>query len=99
MRMRILCWLSHSNDETKKVAFALNFDSAPGPDDFGGSFFHSCWDIVGYDFCNAVKQFFSLKWVLPGMNANVVCLIPKIHGATSIKDFRPIVGLKSFQKS
>jgi len=24
------------------------------------------------------------------MNANVVSLIPKIHGVTSIKDFRPI---------
>jgi len=24
------------------------------------------------------------------MNANVVSLIPKIHGATSIKDFGPI---------
>jgi len=37
------------------------------------------------------------------MNANVVSIIPKIHGATSIKYFKPIavanLGLKSFQKS
>jgi len=80
-----------SNDEIKQDVFALNSDSAPGSDGFGGSFFHGCWDIVGSDFCNAVKQIFSHNWVLLGMNANMVSLIPKIHGATFIKDFRPIV--------
>ena len=38
-----------------------------------------------------VKEFFSHNWILLGMNANVVSLIPKIDGTTSIKDFRPIV--------
>jgi len=61
-----------SNDEIKKVVFALNSDSAPGHDGFGGSFFHGCWDIVGSDDCNVVKQFFSHNWILPEMNANVV---------------------------
>jgi len=37
-----------SNDEIKKVVYALNSDSALGPDDFGVSFFHGCWDIVGF---------------------------------------------------
>jgi len=31
-----------SNDEIKKVIFALNSDSAPGPDGFGCSFFDGC---------------------------------------------------------
>jgi len=79
------------NDEIKKVVFTLNYDSAPGPDGFRGSFFHGCWDIVGSYVCNVVKQFFSHNWILPRMNANVVSLIPKIHGATSIEDFKPIV--------
>jgi len=79
-----------SNDETKKIVFTLNSDSAPGPDGFGGFFFHGCWDIVGYDVCNVVKHVFSHYWILLRMYANVVSLIPKIHRATSIKDFRPI---------
>jgi len=79
-----------SNDEIKKVVFAFNSDSVPGPDDFEGIFFHGCWDIVDSDVCNVVKQFFSHNWILPWMNANVVSLILKIHRATSIKDLRPI---------
>jgi len=31
-----------SNDEIKKVVFALNSNSALGPDGFGNSFFHGC---------------------------------------------------------
>jgi len=80
-----------SNDEIKKVVFALNSDSAPGPNGFGGFFFHGYWDIMGSDVCNVVKQFFSHNWILPRMNVNVVSLFPKIHGVTSKKDFRLIV--------
>jgi len=61
-----------SNDEIKKIVFALNSDSGRGSDGFGGSFFHGCWDIMGSDACNVVKQFFSHNWILPRMKANVV---------------------------
>ena len=44
-----------SNDDIKKVVFPLNSDSASIPDGFGGSFFHGCWDIAGFDVCNAIK--------------------------------------------
>ena len=47
-----------SNDEIKKVVFALNSDSAPDPDGFGGHFFHG-WDIVGSDVCNCKRIFLS----------------------------------------
>jgi len=76
-----------SRDEIKKAVFAFNSNS--GPNGFEDFFFHHCWDILGSDVCNAIKQFFS-RWILLGMNANVVSLIHKIHGATFIKDFRPI---------
>ncbi|XP_019435293.1 PREDICTED: uncharacterized protein LOC109341779 [Lupinus angustifolius] len=48
-----------SSEEIKRVVFAMSSDSSPGPDGFGGSFYHHCWDIVSIDVCNSVKQFFS----------------------------------------
>jgi len=67
--------------EIKNVVFNLNGNNAPGLDGFGGVFYHSLWEIIGTDVCN----------VVPGLNSNVVSLIPKIQGADSIKDYRPIV--------
>lgn len=33
----------------KKLFFLLNKDSAPGPDGFGGGFYHAFWDIISLD--------------------------------------------------
>jgi len=77
--------------EIKNVVFNLNGNSAPGPNGFGSVFYHSCWEIIGIDVCNVIQQIFKQNWVLPGMNSNVVSLIPKIHGHESIKAYRPIV--------
>ena len=45
--------------EIKNVVFNLNGNSAPGPDGFGGVFYHSCWEIIGTNVCNVVQQFFN----------------------------------------
>ena len=37
------------------------------------------------------KILFKQNWVFPGMNNNVVSLIPKIQRVVSIKDYRSIV--------
>jgi len=58
----------------KNVVFNLSGNSALGL--YG--FYHFCWEIIGTDVCNVVQQFFKQHWVLPGMNSNVVSLIPKI---------------------
>ena len=76
--------------EIKNVVFNLNGNSALVPGGFSGVFYHSCWDIIGTYVCNVVQQFFKQNLVLHGMNSNVVSLIPKIKGANSIKDYRPI---------
>ncbi|WJX14219.1 hypothetical protein P8452_04514 [Trifolium repens] len=79
-----------SQDEIKAAVFALNRDSAPGPDGFGAYFFQHYWEIVKMDVINAVLEFFSTGWILPGYNSNIITLIPKSPDAVSIDQYRPI---------
>lgn len=69
---------------------------APSLNRFGGSFFQQFWDIIGSDVYAYVRQFFSIGWILPNMNYNVLALISKFPGANRIGDYRPIA-LAKFQ--
>jgi hypothetical protein len=79
-----------SHDEIKVAVFALNKDSAPGPDGFGAFFFQHYWDIVHKEVVNAVIEFFSTGWILPGFNSNIIALLPKTPSASSVDQYRPI---------
>lgn len=82
-------------DGIKATVFSMDPHIAPGPDGFSGSFYQSCWDIVGADVVNSVQQFFSQGYLLPNMNSNFIVLILKEPGANEISKFRPIV-LRNF---
>lgn len=47
-----------SMEEIRNALFGIEDDKAPGPDGFGAAFFKKSWDIVGYDVCAAVLEFF-----------------------------------------
>jgi hypothetical protein len=79
-----------SADEIKAAVFSLNKDSAPGPDGFGAFFFQHYWDIVHRDVVNAVLEFFTTGWIMPGYNSNIIALLPKTPNALSIDQYRPI---------
>jgi hypothetical protein len=79
-----------SAEEIKAAVFALNKDSAPGPDGFGAFFFQHYWEIVHKDVINPVLEFFTSGWILPGYNSNIIALLPKIPDAHSIDQYRPI---------
>jgi exonuclease III len=79
-----------SHSEIKTAVFALNVDSAPGPDGFGAFFYQHYWDIVSNDVIKAVLQFFTSNWIMPGFNSNVIALLPKTPDASSIDQYRPI---------
>ena len=83
-------------DEKKNALFGLNVDGAPGPDGFRASFYQFFWEIVATDIVCSVQEFFYTGVLAPNMNANIIVLIPKISGASSIGDFRPIA-LANFQ--
>lgn len=38
----------------------------------------------------SVQDFFYTGNLIPNSNSNIIVLIPKVHGATSMGDFRPI---------
>ena len=88
-----------SNDEIKAVVFAMDAQSAPGPDGFSGLFYTQCWSIMGKEVCDAVHSFFVSGFIMPGFNSNLMVLIPKTKDADSIDKFRPIILVILFSKA
>lgn len=83
-------------EEVKQAVFDLNGNSAPGPDGFGGFFYHKYWEIIASNVYAATLQFFKHGWIMPNLNSNIVVLVPKVSGADRIELFRPIA-LANFQ--
>ncbi|GJZ93434.1 RNA-directed DNA polymerase, eukaryota, reverse transcriptase zinc-binding domain protein [Tanacetum coccineum] len=76
--------------EIKEALFDIDGDKASGPDGFSSEFFKKAWDIIGEDFCSAVKEFFSSGKLLGEINATLIALIPKINSPQKVSEFRPI---------
>ncbi|XP_058751049.1 uncharacterized protein LOC131624079 [Vicia villosa] len=79
-----------SADEIHGAVKNLNANSAPGPNGFGGIFYHTYWNIIKLDVINVVTQFFSHGWIMPNYNANTLVLIPKTKEASCLGQYRPI---------
>ncbi|XP_024177848.1 uncharacterized protein LOC112183741 [Rosa chinensis] len=82
-------------EEIRRVVFFMDPSSSPGPDGFPGSFYQSCWDIVGNDVIGFVQFFFQQYWLYPNANSNFIVLIPKTEGANMISQFR-LIALANF---
>ncbi|CAA6674786.1 unnamed protein product [Spirodela intermedia] len=76
--------LSHNShthgEEIKEVVFSMSRHRAPGPDGFPADFYISCWDIVGTDLIQAIKEIFR----------HLPCTYTEGDYPTSFRDFRPI---------
>ena len=64
--------------------------SAPGPDGFTDSFFRICWEIVGLNVVQVVQEFFLTGHIHPGLNSNIMMLIPKMATTLRVENYRPI---------
>ncbi|CAI8592318.1 unnamed protein product [Vicia faba] len=71
---------------------------APGADGYSSKIFKSCWHIVKDDVVDAVKEFFEQDRLFIPFNQTVVTLVSKSEQATSVKDYRRIVGCTAFCK-
>ncbi|GKC40489.1 3-ketoacyl-CoA synthase 11-like protein [Tanacetum coccineum] len=66
-----------TNEEIKAAMFDTGDDKSPGPDGYTFVFFKKGWNIVGYDVCNTVCDFFSNGCLLKEINHTFLDLIPK----------------------
>jgi hypothetical protein len=82
--------LSFSAQDLDEVLALTKADTAPGPDGFPVSFFKSCWNWLKPLLLNILNEFALGRLDIARLNFGVLSLIPKVPGADSIKQFRPI---------
>lgn len=73
--------------EIREAAFALDPNSSPGPDGFGGDFYHTCWDIISDDIHDAIYHIFTTLDLPNGLNSSFVTIILKIEHSIHVIDF------------
>ena len=78
-----------SNEEIKETLFSMSSHRSPSPD---GSllFFKHYWHFVKKEVVEAVKNFFQSGRLLKQINHTFIALIPKVEGAASVNQFKPI---------
>ena len=81
---------SVTEEEIKRVLFAMPKDKSRGPDGYTAEFYKSTWDIIGKEFILAVQSFFVKGFLPKGINSTILALIPKKTTAKEMKDYRPI---------
>jgi hypothetical protein len=93
-------WLEREFDEeeVRKTVMAMEGDKAPGPDGFSIAFFQICWEVVKEDVMKIFKEFYDEGKFEASLNSTFISLIPKIPGASEMKDFRPISLVGSLYK-
>jgi hypothetical protein len=84
-----------SNQEVDDIIRHLSLDKSPGLDGFNNDFLKRCWPLIRNDFYNLCSAFHSEDICLKSINDSFITLIPKVDGATTINDFRPISLLNS----
>lgn len=80
-----------SQDEVKAIVFAMDRESVPDLDGFGGIFYVKCWETVGQEVTMAIQTFFLKYYLSTGLNSSNVILLPKKDIPKQVSDFRPIV--------
>lgn len=79
-----------SSEEIKKVIWDCLVDKSLVADGFSFDFIRRFWYLMEPDFVKAVKQFFPSSVFPNGCNPSFIALIPKVVGASNVKEFRPI---------
>ncbi|GJT57124.1 RNA-directed DNA polymerase, eukaryota [Tanacetum coccineum] len=87
-----------TREEIKKAVWDCEVDKSPGPDGFTFGFYRRYWSFMENDVVEAVLHFFHFEKFPKGSNSSFIALIPKIHDAKMVKDYRPITLIGSLYK-
>uniref|UniRef100_A0A453HKF1 Reverse transcriptase domain-containing protein n=1 Tax=Aegilops tauschii subsp. strangulata TaxID=200361 RepID=A0A453HKF1_AEGTS len=68
----------------------MNPTSAPGPDGLPIKFFQTFWNVVKLEIMAIFDEFYVGSIDLGRLNYGIISLIPKVPGASDIRQFRPI---------
>ncbi|XP_020193058.1 uncharacterized protein [Aegilops tauschii subsp. strangulata] len=81
--------LSFSPEEVGRAIASMKACSAPGPDGLPVVFFQKFWEILRPVIMPMFHEFY-IALDMARINYGVISLIPKVVGATDIRQFRPI---------
>jgi hypothetical protein len=76
--------------EVKDVVFGMDGNKAPSPDGFSMAFFQACWEVLKEDIMAVFSDFHARGKFEKSCNSTFISIIPKVSGASDLKDFRPI---------
>ncbi|CAN1193130.1 LINE-1 retrotransposable element ORF2 protein [Linum perenne] len=79
-----------TGDEIRRSMFSLHSGKSPAPDGFSSHFFKYDWEVIGPDIITGVQEFFCSGTMPPQVNSTNITLVPKVHNAVEMKNFRPI---------
>lgn len=91
-----------SEDEIRGAVFEMEHNKAPGPDGFPAEFYQNFWEVIKDDLMNLFRDFHVGDLPLFSLNFGIITLLPKVHEANRIQQYRPIcllnVSFKIFTK-
>ena len=82
--------LTFSESELERIVMSMKTNTAPGPDSFRVIFFKKFWQLCRLGVLHILNDFILGRIDISRLNFGVLSLIPKIPGADSIFQFRPI---------
>jgi hypothetical protein len=85
-------------EEVARAVKEMKANSAPGPDGLPVSFFQTFWDKLQAVIMPMFQEFYTGTLVMSRLNFGVITLIPKVVGATDIRQFRPITVINVIQR-
>ena len=68
----------------------MDKDKALGRDGFSMAFFQDCWVVIKEDIMAVFSDIYARGKFEKSLNATFISLIPKVLGASELKEFQPI---------